>query len=812
MIFKGKITEILTQKENDWCRCYVEDKSAKRLLCVGVIEDASPQMEVELEGEEVDDKWGHQFKIKTVLKKKKDSFSGIRRFLSEFMYGIGEKTANDLTNALGNKLIDAFERKDKALISSVKGVRKTNIDKWFKSYEDNKSYLELYNAVNGGISRKQADKLFGIYGSNAIKTIKKNPYALMDLDGYGFLKTDAIALSVGIRKDDSFRVLSAIKYALSEAESAGNMYLTEEEIKSVIVPLLAPARKIENLSAEVVNNSIENWGREKVKYLESSYKASAEAIEEINDIVETRKNINDKINEVIKMGVESEEFVNADGKIYAQKMFELEDLVAQMLVDMTHLPPVKTVSEATIESAIKQTEEHKNAELKEAGREPNFEITEEQREAIYTALMNRVSIISGGPGRGKTAISEVVARAFMANGGNAEDIIMIAPTGRAAQRITESTGHEAGTIHRKAYKYIKSGDDVKRILMPESECPRKKLILADEMSMADIYLMRAVLNYAQFSNLVLVGDADQIASVGPGKVLRDSIASGAVPYVLLKKGHRNAGSIARNAEKINAGQSIRTYEYDECFRYTPCTTDNIADIMVNDYIRAYNKYRTHKDVMLCTAMKERGVICTKVLNERLQEVFTKGKDELKLPNGRVFRVGDRVMQTKNNYKFEKLAPIPGTKDYEHLLGVFNGEKGTVVKVDKGWDVEYGLYSIVVLFDDGQYGKYTKETIPDLTLAYAITLHKCQGSEAKCMMMGYVYGDYILLNKSLFYTGETRAKKEFLFYGEEKPSKFDSSKMVSAFELAVRNAQDSKRNTSLADMLREKSKKKIRKVV
>ena len=451
-----------------------------------------------------------------------------------------------------------------------------------------------------------------------------------------------------------------------------------------------------------------------------------------------------------------------------------------MIASMCKANPVRFINPKTVEKAIADVEKRKTDERKGKGETVEFTVTQEQRDAVYLALMHRISIISGGPGRGKTAISEIVAHAFLSSGKcyDKNDIIMLAPTGRAAQRITESTGYSAMTAHR-AVMSLKRGEPA----------PKGKLVLCDETSMADIFLISSILKYAKDCNLILVVDVDQIASVGPGKILRDMIDSGEVPCILLKQGHRNSGTIAKNSELINAGIKKDHYIHDESFVYVPANSGNIADIIATDYVKKVKQYGI-TNVMLCTAMRERGCVAVNKLNQILQDRFTSGKPEARYGEMRKFRVGDRVMQTKNDYNF--LIKRNG----QLTEGIFNGERGTVTNIQ--YDPEEESYRMVVKFDDGSMGGYTKNTAVNLTLAYATTLHKCQGSEAACMMMAYTFGDYILLNRSLFYTGETRAKKEFRYYGEEQ---FKYGRMMSAFDIAVSKTDDAKRNTALSERIR-----------
>ena len=792
----GKIEKILTQKENDWGR-YQLDSFGKDLLAVGVIPSASIGMQVTLEGHEEETPYGKQYKITAVLNTEIDDNAGARRFLSDgYIKGIGPTKANAIIAKYGNDSVDMFDTKEgRDLLCKVKGISKATIEKCLPSYEANKKYKDILMFLKGCVTKNQIENIFEKYGDQALTVLKKNPYRLqMDLDGFGFIKADTIAIASGIKKDSIYRIMAASKYALETATSSGHCYLTIDEIKDVVIPLLVPIPKSEELSEKVMNNALEGWPENKEKFI-AAHDPSAKDLENISTTYETRMLIKKGFLEALSKAIADGDFVNDDGKIYTKKMYDIECEVAAMVVDMAKQNPVRFIKKETIEKAIEEVEERKTKEFKNEGKNIEFKITEEQRDAVYLAAMHRISIISGGPGRGKTAISEIVAHSFLSVGKsyNKNDIIMIAPTGRAAQRITESTGYMAMTAHRAIMSQKKDG------------APKGKLILCDESSMVDIYLAKSILSYAKDCNLILVGDVDQIASVGPGKVLKDLIDSNVIPCILLKEGHRNSGSIAHNSTLINAGIKISGYCYDEHFIYVGCNTNEVKEIgldgntksttipmvetIVSDYKKKVEEYGI-TNVMLCTAMKDRGVVAVNKLNNRLQEEYTKGNTQATY-GSKKFRVGDRVMQTVNDYNFVK--KMGDTQ----IPGVFNGERGSVVKIIE--DAEEESYKMVVKFDDGSIGGYTKYTAPNLTLAYATTLHKCQGSEAACMMMAYTFGDYLLLNRSLFYTGETRAKKEFRFYGEEK---YKYGKLLSAFDMAVSNTDDIKRNTSLKNRIVE----------
>ena len=790
-MINGTIAQILTQKENDWGRYKVNCIDGKKLLCVGIIPDASVGMGVCLEGDEEDNKYGHQFKISSVLHTEADENAGVRRFLTDgYIKGIGAVKAENIIRMFGSSAIDLFETEEgRQKLALAKGISDKVIENAMPSFEENRKYKDIVLFLNGTGTKAQVEKIYKTYGDKALPVLKKNPYRLqMDLDGFGFKKADKLALATGMKMDSKERIMAGIKFIIEDAETKnGDCFLTMDEVYSRVaaelVPMVTPASlknrdDAKRLSQKILDNAAKNWPENKEKFMEQ-HSPSMETVDQIAEIMNSRAIINDGIFEALSSAIEEGSLVNSDGHIYTKKMFEIEGHTAEMISKMVNSHPVRFIKKETIEKAIKTVEERKTKALNASGKPGMFSVTDEQRKAVYVGLMNRVSIISGGPGRGKTAISEIIAEAFLMSGFHysKNDIIMLAPTGRAAQRITESTGYPAMTAHR-AVLSAKSNKNY----------PSGKLILCDETSMVDIYLAEQILYFAKDCNLVFVGDVDQIASVGPGRVLADMIASKTVPSILLTQGHRNTGSIANNSVLINQGMKIDRYTYDEHFVYIPCTSENIQDMMIRDYVKKVGEYGV-RDVLLCSAMRERGAVCVNTLNTRLQEIFTKGKPEAKFSEGRVFRVGDRVMQTRNDYNFVKLV------GHEKIEGVFNGEKGSVVKILP--DPENDSYKLVIQFDDGSFGGYTKASAQNLTLAYATTLHKCQGSEAACMIMGYTYGDYILMNRSLFYTGETRAKKEFRFYGEEK---WKYGRMLSAFDVAVGKTDDSRRHTALSERI------------
>lgn len=790
-MFNGIITKILTQKEDDWGRYRIENSEAKSILAVGIIPNPSVGMYVSVEGSEVVNEYGRQFKISSVLDAEADRYAGIRCFLSDgYVHGIKAKRAENIIKQFGDDTIDVLMSDDaKIKLSLVKGIPKNSIEGIIESAHENKKYLPIILFLRGSGTKKQVESIYEAYGDKAVKILKKNPYRLItDIDGFGFAKTDALAISAGIKKDSDYRILAGIKYLLETAASRdGDCYLMKDDMRDDLAELLVkmPSFSEKIISEKIAENAAKDWINNKESFIRT-YNPCTETIEAIGETVETRNIIRQKYPDIIKLGINEEILVEDHGCIYTKKMYEKEQEVASILVEMCNEEPVRRIKEEHIQAAIKQTEERKGEELKKEGIDGGFKATDEQIEAVRIGLGSRVAILSGGPGRGKTAIAEIIAKAFLAAGSSDKsNIVMLAPTGRAAQRITESTGYEAMTAHRAIFKAKFNPD----------EEPEDKLVICDETSMVDISLMDAILKYARKSNIIFVGDVNQIASVGPGKVLKDMIDSGVIPAKLLVEGHRNSGTIAKNSELINGGLSHDRYMYDEHFIYTPCNKDNILNTIIVDYINKCRQYGI-KNVMLCTAMRERGPVSVKALNENLQRILTNGRKEARF-GSRLFRIGDRVMNRKNDY--EQQLFTAGRKDSK--LGIFNGERGTVVSILD--DVENDSKKIVVYLDDDWFVQYTKDNIDNLVLAYATTIHKCQGSEADCMMMAYTFSDYLLLNRSLFYTGETRAKKEFRFYGEEQ---FKYGRWLSAFDVAANKVNDKKRNTMLAERLISENKK------
>ena len=786
-MIKGRITKIFVQKDDDWGIYNIEDIYARTFKAVGVIPNASVGMYVVIETKKEMTHWGEQETITAVLTTESDEYAGVRRFLSDgYVRGIKETMADRIIATYGPDTEKILKSDDvRAYLLQVKGIGPATVQMMIQSLPEALDYLPLLQLCKGSITRDQADRIMNRYGRKAVSVIKKNPYKLItEIKGFGFQKVDAIAAGCGIKKNSLQRIAAGISYTIDTASNGdGDCYLYRDDIRQRIGDILVRIPKLPDadISKQMVINALADWGGTGREKFIKSHKPSAETLDIVDGIFLQKKAISEGLDKALDIAIKDGDLIDDDGRIFTKDMYERERHIAYCIKNMLFEKPVRCVSDKAIEESIERIEKEKTKEAKKRGDNTEFRVTDEQKDAIKKSLSKRVSVITGGPGRGKTTIIQVIVDAFLNSGKFDKDaIMMLAPTGRAAQRIKEQTGFNASTIHRGIFTY----ENGKQKL---NDPPKGKLIIVDESSMIDIYLCKSLIDYAEHCQIIFVGDVDQIASVGPGKVLKDLITSGVIPTSFLIKGHRNTGSIAKNAALINKGIKIADYEYDRHFVYIKSDAENIQRTVINDYIRETNEYGM-RDVLLCVAMRERGPVCVNVLNARLQEIFTEGHAQVRAGKN-IFRVGDRVMQTKNDYKFL----IKRTSGLE--TGVFNGEKGTIIDIE----YKYGEPQIVVSFDDGSYGGYTDKTAVNLTLAYATTVHKCQGSESPCVMMAYTFGDFMLLKRSLFYTGETRAKKEFRFYGEEQ---FKYGGMLSAFDIAVKKVDDKERNTCLAERIKE----------
>jgi exodeoxyribonuclease V alpha subunit len=580
-----------------------------------------------------------------------------------------------------------------------------------------------------GITMNLAVKIYNKYGQEVYGILKENPYRLADdIEGVGFRTADDIAAKAGIRTDSDFRVRSGILYTLLQASGEGHTFLPQEELTAKTSELL---------------------GIDK-------------------DIIE--KNYMD-------LSIERKIIMKQSGEqtqIYSASFYYMEANTATMLRE---LDIAYDVADAEIEQRIHNIE-----------KQTGMQLDEHQVQAVKEAVRNGLLIITGGPGTGKTTTINTIIRYFEMEG---MDIFLAAPTGRAAKRMSETTGFEARTIHRMLE--LNGGMEGSAGFERNETNPLETdLVIIDEMSMVDITLMNSLLKaIAPGTRLILVGDINQLPSVGPGSVLKDIIQSEAFNVVMLTKIFRQASTsdIIVNAHKINRGEEVsldnKSMDFFFLKRYE-------ADIIINVVLQLVKQKlpkfvdATPYDIQVLTPMRK-GLLGVERLNGILQQYLNppdKSKRE-KEHGDMVFREGDKVMQTKNNYQLEWEICTKFGLTVDKGMGIFNGDMGIITEINDFAE------TMTVEFDEGRKVEYSYKLLDELELAYAITIHKSQGSEYPAVVIPLLNGPSMLMNRNLLYTAVTRARKCVTLVGND-----------ATFNQMIQNTSQQKRYSGLCDRIRE----------
>ena len=580
-----------------------------------------------------------------------------------------------------------------------------------------------------GITMNLAVKIYNKYGQEVYGILKENPYRLADdIEGVGFRTADDIAAKAGIRTDSDFRVRSGILYTLLQASGEGHTFLPQEELTAKTSELL---------------------GIDK-------------------DIIE--KNYMD-------LSIERKIIMKQSGEqtqIYSASFYYMETNTATMLRE---LDIAYDVADAEIEQRIHNIE-----------KQTGMQLDEHQVQAVKEAVRNGLLIITGGPGTGKTTTINTIIRYFEMEG---MDIFLAAPTGRAAKRMSETTGFEARTIHRMLE--LNGGMEGSAGFERNETNPLETdLVIIDEMSMVDITLMNSLLKaIAPGTRLILVGDINQLPSVGPGSVLKDIIQSEAFNVVMLTKIFRQASTsdIIVNAHKINRGEEVsldnKSMDFFFLKRYE-------ADIIINVVLQLVKQKlpkfvdATPYDIQVLTPMRK-GLLGVERLNGILQQYLNppdKSKRE-KEHGDMVFREGDKVMQTKNNYQLEWEIRTKFGLTVDKGMGIFNGDMGIITEINDFAE------TMTVEFDEGRKVEYSYKLLDELELAYAITIHKSQGSEYPAVVIPLLSGPSMLMNRNLLYTAVTRARKCVTLVGND-----------ATFNQMIQNTSQQKRYSGLCDRIRE----------
>nr|WP_317361847.1 ATP-dependent RecD-like DNA helicase [uncultured Blautia sp.] len=711
----------------------------EELTCVGTFQALS-------EGETICGKgrytehpsYGQQFSIysyETVVPQ--DAFA-IERYLgSGAIKGIGAALAARIVRKFGDDTLRIIEEEPERL-AEVKGISERKAREIAEQVEEKADmrkammFLQKY-----GISQTLGVKIYQQYKQDMYRILKENPYKMAeDINGIGFKMADEIASRIGIHTDSDYRIRSGLLYILLLATGEGHVYLPKKL-------LLERAQQLLGVQAD---------------YMEKH----------LTDLAIDRKIV---IKEIETNHTEKQQVV------YASQYYQIELHTAQMLHELN----VKdTAEEEVLQEKIKQIQ-----------RAEKIDLDEKQQEAIKEAVRNGLMVITGGPGTGKTTTINAIIRYFEMEG---LDIYLAAPTGRAAKRMTEATGYEAKTIHRLLeLTGIPEESSARVHFERNAQNPLEAdVIIIDEMSMVDIFLMHALLSaVVTGTRLILVGDVNQLPSVGPGSVLKDIIRSGEFPVVELTKIFRQASQsdIVVNAHKINQGIPIvldnKSMDFFFLKRYDANVIISVVITLIQKKLPKFVNAQPY-DIQVLTPMRK-GLLGVERLNGILQQYLNppeKEKKEKEHGNG-LFREGDKVMQIKNNYQIEwevrGLYGIPVEKG----VGVFNGDTGILREINTFAE------TVTVEFDERKFVEYSFKQLDELELAYAITIHKAQGSEYPAVIIPLLGGPKMLMNRNLLYTAVTRARKCVTLVGDEK-----------TFEEMENNRMEQSRYTTLDLRIKE----------
>lgn len=701
------------------------------ITCVGIFSAIAEGENIEAQGEYTEHPtYGQQFKVTSFEEKAPEDEEAIERYLgSGAIKGIGLAMAARIVRRFKEDTFRIIEEEPERL-AEIKGI-------------SNRKAMEIASQVNEkrdlrqamiflqqyGITMNLAVKVYQAYGQDVYGIIRENPYRLADdIDGVGFRTADEIAARVGIRMDSDFRVRSGILYTLLQASGEGHTYLPETE-------LTPRASKLLNVTAEQVEK----------QYM---------------DLAIERK--------IILKQMEDQT------QIYAASFYYMEANTATML---KRLNVSYDVSDAEIEQQIRGIE-------KKSG----MTLDEHQVTAVKEAVRNGLLVITGGPGTGKTTTINTIIRYFELEG---LEIFLAAPTGRAAKRMSETTGFEARTVHRML-ELNGGADGSGGFERDESNPLEADVIIVDEMSMVDISLMYSLLKAISVgTRLILVGDVNQLPSVGPGSVLRDIIQSHACNVVMLTKIFRQASTsdIIVNAHKINHGEEVildnKSMDFFFLKRYD-------ADVIINVVLQLIKQKlpkfvdATPYDIQVLTPMRK-GLLGVERLNGILQRYMNPpANDKVEKEYGStVFREGDKVMQTKNNYQLAWEIRTKFGLTVDKGLGIFNGDMGIIRQINDFAE------QMIIEFDEGRMVEYPYKLLDELELAYAITIHKSQGSEYPAVVIPLLGGPMMLMNRNLLYTAVTRARKCVTLVGNEV-----------TFQQMIQNTSQQKRYSGLCDRLKE----------
>lgn len=703
---QGTIAEIIFHNNENSYTVAVFETETEAFTAVGNIPSASVGRGYVLRGEFITHQtYGEQFSVKEFEEIMPSTKDGIKEFLSSgAMKGIGRKTASAIVSRFGIDTLKIIEQEPQRL-TEVSGIGKKTAQRIAEAFGKHREFANIVLYLQQfGISADYAMKLYQVYGADTVKAVEENPYRLVeDVFGIGFKKADKIAEKMGVAEDDEFRIKSGVKFTLSYFAGEGNTFLPQNILCEKTGQLL-------DLSIQLIEDELP-------------------AMAFSGDI----------------------RIENLDGRnvVFLEAYYMAEQNVCKRLaaINSAELKPIS----GGVDSLISRTE---NA--------TGIYLSENQKHAVITSLNMGVSVITGGPGTGKTTIINTIINILEESG---LKTAIAAPTGRAAKRITETSGHYASTIHRLLEYYFSESENMMRFGKTKEDPLDYDAVIVDEASMIDLMLMNGLVSAVRpGTRLIIVGDADQLPSVGAGNVLRDIINSEYIYCTKLTEIFRQAkeSMIVVNAHRINRGEYPDCNAKDKDFFLLRRGSEKemletIKNLCLTRLPGYYKDVSPTADIQILTPVRK-GILGSINLNKELQEVLNPpqpGLEEKQLGE-RIFREGDKVMQIKNNYQMT----WKNLEDFTEGEGVFNGDVGFIKKVDREFN------EITVVYDEIRYVTYHFNQLDELELAYAITVHKSQGSEFPIVIMPVSWFPPMLATRNLLYTGVTRGKKSVVLVGSE----------------------------------------------
>ena len=718
----GYVDHIIYRKAENGYTVFVLISDEDEITCVGNLGQIDQGDYLQIEGEEVSHAiYGSQIKVKSYRIVPPTDADSMERYLgSGAIKGVGPALAKRIVKKFGEDTFRIIEEEPERLIE-IKGISERIARQISEQMDEKKGMREAMIFLQQyGISNALAVKIYDTYGIKLYQVMKENPYQLAeDIHGIGFKMADEIAAKIGIRTDSDYRIRSGILYTLLLASMEGHVYLPKEI-------LLRNTGIMLQLPEEVIEVQLSNLAMDKKLVI---------------------KKADDRV------------------LVFASSYYYAELNCAKMLMELdSAVDYFPTEEERAQEEEFRRQIEKKLIRLEES---LDLELDELQSRAVVESVLHGVFLLTGGPGTGKTTTINMIIRYFEREG---MDIMLAAPTGRAAKRMTEATGFEARTIHRMLELNGSLEEDGRKASFGKhQENPLEAdVVIIDEMSMVDIHLFQALLKaIAPGTRLILVGDVNQLPSVGPGQVLQDLIASNAFSVVSLKKIFRQAqnSDIVVNAHKIHQGESLSLNNKSKDFFFLERNDVNVIYKhmiqLIQDKLPGYCNI-TPFEIQVLTPMRK-GSLGVQSLNKILQKYLnpeSKEKEE-HIYGDTIFRVGDKVMQIRNNYQLEWEIVSKYNIPIDKGVGVFNGDMGIIKEI-----YNYNQ-TLVVEFDDMRRVTYPFSGLDELEPAYAITIHKSQGSEYPAVVMPLLSGPKQLFNRNLLYTGVTRARNCLTVLGSKE---------------------------------------------